>query len=231
MKHIRGLVAFRASPLELDRQRIENLKLSAEVLFSSSNRSWRMREPINLNPMLSTPPPESELEGPLPLAVLMEGEFPSYFEGKPMPVRPAAPEAEAAGEGPAQRAGAPPALKGVADAGAFIAKGRPAKIFVMASAEMLTDKILDPEGRSPNSIFILNAIDHLNRREDMALLRSKEQRFNPLDPVAPEARTLVKAFNIAGLPVLVVCAGLVAWFYRSRRKRRIENMFRQEGAS
>lgn len=227
MRNIRGLVAFRASPLELERQRLDDLKLSAEVLFSSSNRSWRMGEPVNLNPMFSTPPPESEMEGPLPLAVLVEGEFPSYFEGKPMPVRP---DHQAPEEGRAADAEATPAVQGVADTGAFIARGRPAKIFVMASAEMLSDKILDPEGRSPNSIFVLNAIDYLNDRQDVAVLRSKEQRFNPLDPVTPETRGLVKAVNIAGLPILVVCFGLLAWLRRSRRKRRIQDMFRQEVA-
>jgi ABC-type uncharacterized transport system involved in gliding motility auxiliary subunit len=227
MRNIRGLVAFRASPLELERQRLDDLKLSAEVLFSSSNRSWRMGEPVNLNPMFSTPPPESEMEGPLPLAVLVEGEFPSYFEGKPMPVRP---DHQAPEEGRTADAEATPAVQGVADTGAFIAKGRPAKIFVMAGAEMLSDKILDPEGRSPNSIFVLNVIDYLNDRQDVAVLRSKEQRFNPLDPVTPETRGLVKAVNIAGLPILVVCFGLLAWLRRSRRKRRIQDMFRQEGA-
>ena len=227
MRNIRGLVGFRASPLELERQRLDDLKLSAEVLFSSSNRSWRMGEPVNLNPMFSTPPPESEMEGPLPLAVLVEGEFPSYFEGKPMPVRP---DHQAPEEGRAADAEATPAVQGVADTGAFIARGRPAKIFVMASAEMLSDKILDPEGRSPNSIFVLNAIDYLNDRQDVAVLRSKEQRFNPLDPVTPETRGLVKAVNIAGLPILVVCFGLLAWLRRSRRKRRIQDMFRQEVA-
>lgn len=227
MRNIRGLVAFRASPLELERQRLDDLKLSAEVLFSSSNRSWRMGEPVNLNPMFSTPPPESEMEGPLPLAVLVEGEFPSYFEGKPMPVRP---DHQAPEEGRAADAEATPAVQGVADTGAFIARGRPAKIFVMASAEMLSDKILDPEGRSPNSIFVLNVIDYLNDRQDVAVLRSKEQRFNPLDPVTPETRGLVKAVNIAGLPILVVCFGLLAWLRRSRRKRRIQDMFRQEVA-
>lgn len=230
MKNIRGLVAFRASPLELDGQRIKDQNLSAEVLFSSSNRSWRMGAPVNLNPMLSTPPPESEMEGPLPLAVLVEGEFSSYFEGKPMPERPAGPAAEDGPQGQGATAGKAPSLRGVADTGAFIAKGRPAKIFVMASAEMLSDKILDPEGRSPNSIFVLNAIDYLNQRQDVAVLRSKEQRFNPLDPVPPETRALVKAANIAGLPILVVCAGLLAWLHRSRRKRRIQNMFLQQGA-
>ncbi len=241
MENIRGLVAFRVSPLKIDKQRVDALKLKTDVLFSSSERSWQMREPINLNPMFSSPPPDSDMDGPHPLAVLVEGEFPSYFEGKPVPARKdpkeqkAPEEAEAQDARPAKEDKKPaegaegPAVQSVADTGTFIAKGRPARIVVMAGSEMLSDKILDPEGRSPNAIFVLNAIDYLNGRVDVATLRSKEQLFNPLNPVAPEARAAIKAANIAGLPILVVCAGLLAWWRRSRRKARIEAMFRQEG--
>jgi ABC-type uncharacterized transport system involved in gliding motility auxiliary subunit len=48
--------------------------------------------------------------------------------------------------------------------------------------------------------------------------------------VTPETRGLVKAVNIAGLPILVVCFGLLVWLHRSRRKRRIQDLFRQEVA-
>jgi len=35
----------------------------------------------------------------------------------------------------------------------------------------------------------------------------------------------VKAFNIAGLPALVILFGLGVWFRRHSRKRRIQMMF------
>jgi hypothetical protein len=37
----------------------------------------------------------------------------------------------------------------------------------------------------------------------------------------------VKAFNIAGLPVLVVGFGVITWFRRASRKRRIQEMFQK----
>ena len=58
-------------------------------------------------------------------------------------------------------------------------------------------------------------------------MRSKEQRFNPLDPVRPEGKALIKALNIAGLPLLVVGFGLLVWLGRTRRQRRIRSMFVQ----
>ena len=84
---------------------------------------------------------------------------------------------------------------------------------------------VDEEGRGPNAMFILNVVDYLNGREDIALMRSKEQRFNPLNETKGGTRTVLKTFSIAGLPLLVILFGLGVWFRRHSRKRRIQRMF------
>lgn len=225
MHNIRGLVALQASPLKLDAERLTQQGLEGDVLFSSSERSWQMRAPINLNPMFLSAPPAEEMDGPHPLAVLVEGRFESYFKDKPMPVRETA-ESEIASEADAGGAQpSAPAVTGVADTGSRLDRSRPARLFVMAGSKMITDTILDPDGRTPNSIFTLNTVDYLNGRTAVARMRSKEQRFNPLDPAAPETKALIKGVNIVGLPVLVVCFGLSVWWRRARRKKRIQMMF------
>jgi hypothetical protein len=85
--------------------------------------------------------------------------------------------------------------------------------------------MVDEEGRGPNAMFILNVADYLNGREDIALMRSKEQRFNPLKETKGATRTFLKAFAIAGLPILVILFGLGVWFRRHSRKRSIQMMF------
>ncbi len=85
MKHIKGLVAIRMSPLELNEERISKNDISAFRLFSSSDKSWEMKKNINLNPMFLRPPDSKEDFESFPLAYLLEGEFSSYFDGKPMP--------------------------------------------------------------------------------------------------------------------------------------------------
>jgi cytochrome c-type biogenesis protein CcmH/NrfF len=61
-------------------------------------------------------------------------------------------------------------------------------------------------------------------------MRSKEQRFNPLADLSPMAKTGIKSLNIAGLPILVVLAGLVVWLRRKSRRRQIQLLFqKQEG--
>jgi hypothetical protein len=73
----------------------------------------------------------------------------------------------------------------------------------------------------------MNVLDFLNDREEIAVMRSKEQRFNPLDDTGAGVRTFVKSFNIGGLPVLVVLFGLAVWFRRHSRKKRIQMMFQK----
>ena len=106
-----------------------------------------------------------------------------------------------------------------------MAKGKRGKIFVMAASEMLKDNVLDDKGRTPNAMFIMNVLDFLNNREEIAVMRSKEQRFNPLHDTSGTVKAFVKSFNVAGLPVLVVVFGLSVWLRRRARKRRIQIMF------
>ena len=73
----------------------------------------------------------------------------------------------------------------------------------------------------------MNVVDYLNNREDYAVMRSKSQQFNPLRDVSPGVKTFIKTANIAGLPVLVILAGLIVWFRRASRMRMIEQMFRK----
>ena len=201
-----------------------------------------MKAPINLNPMFIQPPADTAKMAPEPLAYILEGDFPSYFAGKPVPEKPKpeksetdadeAAKPETADKKAAADSPAPPSadLSKITGGPQVIAKGKPGKIFLIASSEMLKDNILDEAGRSPNAIFILNVLDYLNNHPEIAMMRSKEQRFNPLADVSPMAKTGIKVLNIAGLPVLVVLAGLIVWLRRKSRKRQIQSMFqKQEG--
>jgi len=97
----------------------------------------------------------------------------------------------------------------------------------MASADMLKNNVLDAEGRGSNAAFILNIIDYLNGREDIAVMRGKEQRFNPIEDTPGGVRTFVKTFNIAGLPVLAILFGAGVWFRRHSRKKHIQMLFQK----
>ena len=237
MRNIKGLIALKISPLALDDDRIRQSGVKADRLFASSERSWEMSGRINLNPMFLSPPSSADEQKSLPLAYLLEGEFISYFADKPIPERPAEVKKD---DGDKTDKPADKSLKKADSAsekkpdsaaskiegkGTIIKKGKPGKILLVGSSEMLRDTILSEEGRSPNAIFVMNVIDYLNNREDIAVMRSKQQRFNPLADTGPGVKTMVKALNIAGIPILVVCFGLLVWSRRHSRKKRIQMMF------
>ncbi len=226
MKNIKGLVAVKVSPLKLLPDTIKENGIKAVTLFSSSDRSWVSKGRLNLNPIFITPPGPDTQRSSFPLAALLYGKFPSYFAGRDIPVKPVEKDKNAAndkkGEGARDRKN--PGGK-VSVSGVVIQKGKEGKLFVMGSSQMLRDYMVDREGRSPNAVFLMNLIDTLNNRDDIAVLRSKQQAYNPLDDVSGSVRMFIKWFNIAGLPVLVAVFGLLMLVGRSIRRRRIRRMF------
>jgi hypothetical protein len=84
---------------------------------------------------------------------------------------------------------------------------------------------VDSQSGSNNSVFILNILDYLNRREGIAVMRGKAQRYNPLRETTPEVKSFIKAFNIAALPVFVAVAGVIVWFSLLSRRRKISERF------
>jgi ABC-2 type transport system permease protein len=228
MKNIKGLITMKISPLEPFPKRISDNGLKAHQLFASSERSWETSGQINLNPLFTRPPKEEEKLKSFPLAYILEGEFPSYFSGKPLPEKSSLKEESNEGQGKQGSDEKPVVdLSKIESAGKIIAKGKPGKILLIASSDMLKDNMLDEQGKSPNAMFILNVLDYLNNREGIAELRSKEQGFNPLIEVKGATKTFVKSFNIAGLPILVILCGLMVWFLRHSRKKRIHMMFQR----
>jgi ABC-type uncharacterized transport system involved in gliding motility auxiliary subunit len=228
LRNIKGLVILKSSPVEANEQRVEENELKATKLFASSDRSWEMKGRINLNPAFITPPRDDSAFRSLPMAYMLEGSFSSYFADKPVPER------EKEDKGKDAKAG-DGSEKAISEAGidmseiesesATINKGKGAKIFLIGTSEILKDNIIDKEGKTPNSQFIMNVIDYLNNREEIAVMRSKTQRFNPLKEVSPAMRTTIKTANIAGLPVLVIVAGVIVWGRRASRKRMIQKIF------
>jgi len=228
MENIRGLVVMKIAPLELNEERLKAGGLSATRLFSSSERSWTAKQVSNLNALfMQNPPPDKEMKK-YPLACVLQGEFPSYFKGKPLPEN----EVNETKEKGKESSTAPSAVP-VEQQGAVIEQGKPGKIFLIGTSEVLTDQMVDEQGTTPNSVFLLNIVDHLNNRDDIAVMRGKEQSFNPLHDTSAWVKAAVKTFNIAGLPVLVVVFGLLVWFRRASRKKSIQFLFQssREGLS
>ena len=229
MQNIKTLIALKVAPITIDLEKTKTHNLKTTLLFQSSERAWEMKDNINLNPnFIKLPDPDTERKK-FDLAYMLEGEFPSYFAGKSVPEKPkqeepANPSGKEDETAETEKATAS-STKMIESEGDIIEKGRPGKIFILASSDMIKDNLLDKEGRGVNDIFVMNILDYLNEQEGVARLRSKQQRFTPLNETGAFTKTAVKAFNIVGLPVVVVFFGLAVWARRTHRKKSIQNMF------
>jgi ABC-2 type transport system permease protein len=244
MKNIERLIMVKISPLEIDGPRVKEFGLNARMLFSSSAKAWEMSGQINLNPYFIRKPEGDNQQKSYPLAYVLSGEFPSYFAGKPIPEKPVKPEEkkpEAAIpediSASAKKVEPKAELKSetnpdidmskIKAAGTVIAKGKAGKIFLIGTSEIVKNNLLDQAGESPNALFLMNLLDFLNNREDVALMRGKQQRLNLMGEIKGGTKTFVKTFNIVGLPILVVLAGILIWVKRKNRQKRIQMLFRK----
>jgi ABC-2 type transport system permease protein len=227
LKDIKGLVMLKASPLVVDEEKAKENGLKPVRLFSSSDQSWEMKGRIDLNPLLLRLPGPEEPRKASALAYVLEGGFPSYFADKPIPEKVAPSETGNEGD-PEEEKGKGESeidLSEILRAEATVKEGKPGGVFLVGTSEILQDNLIDREGKSPNAQFLMNVIDAFNGREAYALMRTKAQRFNPLRDIEPGTRTMIKSFNIAGLPVIVILVGGLVWLCRVSRKRMIQNMF------
>jgi ABC-type uncharacterized transport system involved in gliding motility auxiliary subunit len=241
MRNIKGIIAMQASPLSLVSDNLTSAGVTATRLLSTSKESWLMKDEINLNPMFISPPESSEEMDSYDLAYLLEGTFTSYFKDKPVPEKPMGEEDISESDTPADAGETTdPAATDAVESDTAAPEGdtpevvaqnriletsRPAKIFVLGCSQMLMDNMLDPEGRTTNATFILNTIDHLNGKDEIAAMRSKQQMLNPLADTTAFVRTMIKALNIAGLPVLVFVFGIGVWGTGKIRRKKIAKQF------
>jgi ABC-type uncharacterized transport system involved in gliding motility auxiliary subunit len=236
IENIKRLVVIKVSPLEAEKEKIKTHGLKLTEVFSSSDKSWEMSGRINLMPFMIRPPEDEKQKESKPLAYLLEGEFPSYFADKPIPEKPKKEEDKedetGADDKDKNKEEKKPAIKESRVKGekGILTRGKPGKIFLIGSSEVLKDNVLQQQRNfpNPNVDFLLNTLDYLNNREDIAVMRSKIQRFNPLkQPISPFVKGVVKILNIGGLPALFILMGIVIWIRRTARKKQIQAMFKK----
>ncbi|MEN8154980.1 MAG: Gldg family protein [Acidobacteriota bacterium] len=227
MENIRQLIAIKISPVEIKEKILKENNINSEKLFSSSDKSWEMKGKINLMPMMIKPPESDKEKKNFPLAYLLEGKFNSYFSDKNVPEKPEKEEGNKDDKNDKEKIEKKDILRSeVKKSDELIRSGKPGKIFIIGSSELIKNNVLDEEGNSPNALFLLNILDYLNNREDIAVMRGKKQRFNPVDDTKPFTRTFVKLLNIGGLPLGFIIFGVFVWLGRNKRRKKIRLLFK-----
>ncbi|MBN2403658.1 MAG: Gldg family protein [Spirochaetes bacterium] len=204
----------KGSSVTVNQEIVKEMGIKDSILVASSDNSWLMQGRIDFMPFGMSPPADKSQMSKRNLAVLLEGQFESYFKGKAKPAEPAGKEKKAGMKDPAIKASE------------VIEKAlKPAKIIVAGSSEISLSNIVEKDGKSLNAVFLHNALDYLSGDDKTPVMRSKGIDYNPLKDKGENIKIFIKLFNIAGLPICVILVGIIVWRMRERRKKRIMEDF------
>jgi gliding-associated putative ABC transporter substrate-binding component GldG len=182
-------------------------------LIRSSRRSWKidLKAPIILESVLEDQimnPEKNRLEKnpegtQYPLAVLLEGKFRSFYEGKEVPDA----EDDEAKKGAKEKKQEKKKPK-------IVAEGEQTRIIVIGDAELFSDFALPYK---PNVDFLENILEWLSSEETLSRIKAKGYDIRPLD-YNPKNKS-VYIVLVVGVPVvLVMCLGLLMLIVRRVEK-------------
>ncbi len=185
--------------------------LKSEIILSSSpfNRQLEVPVMLSLQMVEEEPDPKFFQSKPKPVAVLLEGVFPSNFKNRPVPAD-------------------------ISEKLALPQKAKPAKMIVLADGDIFKNQINKTDGSTyplgfdrytreqyANKNFLLNAVDYLYDDSGIISLRNKEIKLRLLDRAKiRQEKTFWQILNI-GLPlILLIVCGIFQHYYRIGRYTR-----------
>ncbi len=190
-----------ATVLETDPSRMADLGLEATTLITTSDKAWRNPYSDGLVPASHLDPGLAEVEPGLPLAMMIQGEFPDAFAGTEAPAWPAADP----------QAPTPPQPE--SDAGPAPLVPAQAKLLLMGAASLFDDENIRNE---QNMLALINAVDALAGSDDLAKIRSKALFRPRINEVSEQAKLGYKLFVLVLVPLLIIGYGFMR--AASRRK-------------
>ncbi len=209
VKSLNGVNLFFASSLDTIKTKTQVHKT---ILLESSRRSRRQKSPITMDfEFLRYELDSTKFNIPhLPIAVLLEGTFPSLYENR--------------------------VSKDMLDMlgqlnRPFLTQSQPTRMIVIADGDVAKNKVnLQRMSYSPlgynevdrylyaNKDFVINCLEYLLDTEGVLEARSREVKLRLLDtPSAQGQKPWWQAFNI-GLPLALLA--LVGWLYNGWRRRK-----------
>ena len=103
------------------------------------------------------------------------------------------------------------------------------RVVVVGSADFASDRYA--RNSPTNIVLVQNAIDWLVQDEGLIAIRSKDRAPPPLVFSSSVARGAAKYGNLAGVPLLLMAAGIARLLGRRRTQRRVYRPLAAEGVS
>ncbi|MEO8088344.1 MAG: gliding motility-associated ABC transporter substrate-binding protein GldG, partial [Bacteroidota bacterium] len=185
---------------------VESPGITKTILLSTSKFSKRIQSPVrvSLNILKEDPDPSYFSQQYLPIAVLLEGRFPSVFRGR-----------------------VPQEILNNKEI-AFKDTGKENKMIVIADGDMISNYVSKKGNIYPlgydrftnqtygNRNFILNCVDYLCDNENIVALRGKEFKIRLLDNSKTENK--IYSWLAMLLPLVLVMLYGIIHFYIRRKK-------------
>lgn len=145
----------------------------------------------------------------IPVGAIYEGNFTSYFEGKPIPHDTV----------PGSRQ----------DTLEFMPRtSAETKMIAIGDAEFINEQNRPP---TENFIFFANMVDYLMDDVGMSDIRNKISSEAPIEEVTDETKNFIKYFSLIFPPAVVMLIGLYIWNKRSTRRRNLKTDFKEKEIS
>ncbi len=204
--------------LKLDHEKIKSQGLKVDTLLTSSAASWNVpfQEGV-ISPQNLARQPESKM-GPLPLAVIAQGQFADAFAGEAMPTWPK-PEPETP-EGPEAAKSAPEKSEAVSETRSMTpASGK----MILVGASTLLQKHLVRGGGHLS--FFLNSIDALTLGDQLVTIRSKQPIDRSINRISAPAKVVWRFISSLLIPIAIAVIGTFRMILRRKAKQDYLNEF------
>jgi len=231
-RYLKGAAFIKSSSVGLDPEKTGSGGLVSRELVRTSDESWLMKGRINFNPMLMGAGNEDDMRSHT-LAVMLSGTFDSYFRDRNIPV-------DGAG-----KSGKPVGKKSLINRSKIYRTPGSARTeiivvgsseitrsgFIMNAKRILSQSMAGQGEVFSNTLLLHGMVDYLAGNYYVPEMKSKSLSYNPLDKTGTNTRFIIKTANVAGIPLLVVLAGLLVWRRRISRRKRIMADFNREGGN
>ncbi len=190
---IESLFYLWGTDLAKDPARLAGLNLGCRTLFASSQNSWHKAfsgEPLMQADVMAK---DKKLEPALPLAFLVDGQFPPPAGARP--AWPAEPDSAAAAEAPVRLTPAPAQL-------------------VLTGCGKLFEEPFIQAGQ--NAMLLLNAVDALALDGDLIGIRSKLITERSIKPLAAGQKLAYRVFTVGLVPLLFALYGILRLVMRRK---------------
>ncbi len=190
VKDLQNVIFYFASSVDTSLAAAKGLK--EQVLVSSSKRSGRQSGFIMIDAFHRYTADELA-ESNIPLAVIVEGSFKSFYADKQIP--------------------------GLVGSTSPMMSSPETRIIVVGDGHFMKDDF----ARNPGNLtFFVNMVDYLADDAGLVTIRSKNVAMPPLDQISDGTKKLLKYGDLLLPPIAVIGYGLVRWRTRLARKRAME---------